>query len=72
MRVKLSSILMLMLLVGCSVLPFGPGANSPTGTSMPEESQLPPNTTPSESSGTASPIATMAGATATQQGCLFT
>ena len=68
MRVKLSSILMLMLLVGCSVLPFRPGANSPTGTSMPEESQLPPNTTPSESSGTASPIATMAGDTAAQTG----
>jgi multiple sugar transport system substrate-binding protein len=39
-RIKQLSILMLIVLVGCSILPFKPGASSPPGTPTAEQTQV--------------------------------
>lgn len=68
MRIKLLSILILVIMVGCSVFPLRQGANSPSSTILPVESQSPPTLTPSESPGNHFPTATAANGATTQTG----
>jgi multiple sugar transport system substrate-binding protein len=67
-RVKLLSIFIPVVLVGCSAFPFGPGAISPTATILPVESQSLPTSVPSEYPGSVSPTVTATNSRATPTG----